>query len=67
MCTGISLSSLFPIPILLAEVYSLSTPVSESRHGGYGTLKQLKWMVEFADEKSRVIGITISDLHIIAI
>ena len=31
----------FPIPILLAEVHSLSTSVSVSRHGGYGTLKQL--------------------------
>ena len=55
----------FPIPILLAEVHSLSTPISESRHGGYGTLEQLKWVVEFADEKSKVIGIIISDLHII--
>ena len=65
-CTGISLSSLFSIPILLAKVHSLSTPISESRHGGYCTLQQLKWVVEFADEKSKVIRIIISDLHIIA-
>ena len=48
----------FPILILLAEVHSLSTPVSESRQGGYGTLQQLKLVKEFiVDEKSKVIGI----------
>ena len=40
VCTGIRSS--FP-----------STRVSESRHRGYGTLQQLKWVVEFADEKSK--------------
>ena len=53
----------FPIPILLAEVHSLSTHVSESRHGGYSTLQQLKWVVEFVDEKSKVIGIIISGTY----
>ena len=37
----VSLDS-FPIPILLAVVHSLSTPVSESRHRGcFGTKTEL--------------------------
>ena len=50
----------------MAELHFLSTPISESRHGGNGTLQKLKWVVEFVDEKSKAIGIIISDLYIIA-
>ena len=45
---------------------SASLHVGEHFTSCFHTLKQLKWVVELADEKSKVIGIIISDLHIIA-